>query len=62
VNIYTDAHWEELLGVIVSRVGTEKFLWLVSKAMHLTKLELLEMLEQEARRERSYANPECIPA
>jgi len=61
VDIYTDAHWEELLGVIVSRVGTEKFLWLVSKAMHLTKLELLEMLEQEARRERSYANSECIP-
>ena len=61
-DIYTDAHWQELLTVILSRVGTEKFLWMISQALHLTRPELLEMLEQEARREQRYANPELIPA
>jgi hypothetical protein len=30
-DFYDDAHWQELLGVIAERVGTEKFFAMVTK-------------------------------
>jgi hypothetical protein len=52
-NIYNDEHWEELIEIIIQRIGIEKFISIVNEHLHYTKrIELITMPDAIKRSEK----------